>query len=445
MGFRRVRNLLLVLLLVGSPLLIVGGFTTLVMVHVQYPECYNANPPPVREVNYTQAGPAPSLVAYPQLPGLSRAANVSVTMSDASPVSMVTNSTGTAYGLFINGTEYYLAASDDFAHWSTVDRSVVPRGYGVPAGGGLSVVSGGAVFVSATRLANAQNSTIFLASYDRGKDFRMVLNVTLRAKPEAYTGIDTGPGGGFWHGVVQAGNGYLFAGLYNPQGLVYRSEDNGMSWSLVFNASKGSDWHNEIHDLVLNPMNGDLYAVTDDESGTGFNQSILVSADYGATWKMLYSAPSGGENLPVHLTPSTMGFMDGGGVVALGFEGWYKSDSSRSFYLLSAQADGCLQANTWVSASTLAADPFISWWMQPKDLHSIFVLAHENDPTPTHGVGLFTLSDQGKLTTLMTWNPPTSGDWYSVGLLQMAGPCSAGSYGVIASANGQTHLLVVKL
>ena len=429
----------------ATPLLIAGGFSALVLDHVVYQACYSGNQPAPVDINYTRAGVQSPELPSAQLPGLAYSANVTVTVASASPVALASDTSGNSYALFDNGSGYYLATSSDLLHWKTVGSSVVPYGYGVTPGGDLAITRQGVVIVSATRLADHLNSTIFLASTDGGRDFQTVLNVTLGAKPEAFTALDTGRGGGFWHGVVEASNGYLFAGLYNPQGLVFRSEDGGTSWQLVFNASRGSDWHNEIHDLGINPSNDYVYAVTDDESGTAFNQSIWVTTDLGNDWRMIYSASDGGDGLPAHLAPTTMAFMDGGRVVSLGLEGWYRSEYARSIFLLNAAPDGCIQANARVDASSQGVDPFITWWMQPKDLHSVFVLGHENDPTPRLGVGLYVLSDQGKLSELMTWKGQGSGDWYSVGFIQMAGPCADGSYGVLASADGQVHLLVVRL
>ncbi|MDG7000060.1 MAG: hypothetical protein JRN15_13215 [Nitrososphaerota archaeon] len=415
-------------------------FTTLA------PPCTESNWPQPHSINHTaQVGQSSSMIPSSQIPFLSYESDLAVTIANKSPIAITTGPSGSIYGLFMNDSKYYLAKTNDFFHWSLISKAVVPHGYEVTPGGDISVTSEGVILISATRLADHQNSTIFVASFNGGITFQTVLNASLLAKPENYTGIDTGPGSGFWHGIIETSNSYLFAGLYNPQGLVYRSENGGRAWNLILNASQGSDWHNEIHDLAVNPYNNFLYVTTDDESGTNTNHSLLISTDYGSHWVTIYNSLQGGAGLPLQLTPTTIGFLDNGSEVALGLEGFWKSQFSHSIFLLKSNPHGCLAAEYWVAASSLSVDPFISWWMSPKNYSSVFVLTHENDPFPKLGVGLFVLSDKGGVSQIMSLSGQNVSNWYSISFLQISGPSSMNSYGVLFNDNSHQYLAVVKL
>jgi len=375
------------------------------------------------------------------MPWLKWFGGVSVQMAAVSnpPLAIASNGSGMIYGLFSGSRGYYLAVSRDLESWNVTSRGVIPSGYDSQLGRDLAITNAGVVIVAATRLVANQNFTIFRSSFDHGLTFQTVLNVSLKAEPLTLTGSSTGPGGGFWHGVAESTNGYLFAGLYNPQGLIFRSTDGAHTWHLVFNASRYGDWHNEIHDVEVDNTNNNIFATTDDEAGARNNQSIWVSTDYGNNWTLVYSATKGGAALPVGAIPLSVGFLDQGNLVAVGLD---NSDPSlgRSIFVLAQNPDGCLRAVYQVLASKSEVDPFYAWYMYPNN-DSVFVLTYSVSLSHDHGVGLFEMSPEGNLTLIMTL---VGENGFPEQFAQMAGPTSLGTYGVIAFVNDQRYLLVVR-
>ena len=285
-------------------------------------------------------------------------------MDDFVPLTIASNSTGPAFGVFYDTglQEYALLVSSDLSNWQVLNRRILPEGYIVSGEKGFAVTKRGIILISATRNVDlweqskrVNNETIFQASFDYGKTFNNVLNVTLTAR--ARDGYEQR---GFWHGVAETSNGTLFAGLYEPQGLVFKSVDLGRSWSLAFNASsQGMGWQRQIHDVEVDPAHNFVYVATHDETGCNCNASIWVSTDYGNNWNLLYSLSAGGAGIPAHHIPLTMGFINNGQTeyMILGLD-----DPTRKLYLLRVEPTGKLQGMTAVYAES-SMDNFFAWWI----------------------------------------------------------------------------------
>lgn len=89
--------------------------------------------------------------------------------------------------------------------------------------------------------------------------------------------------------LIQANNGNVLAGT-NNSARIYRSTDNGQSWTQITALGSGSDSVNAF--VTLRNSAVVLAAVT----GTGTAQGVWRSTDYGETWSKVFSHPSGAGN-----------------------------------------------------------------------------------------------------------------------------------------------------
>ena len=142
--------------------------------------------------------------------------------------------------------------------------------------GGLRV---GAVFVSSLGyvFANAQGGTDqgIWRSTD-GSTFTQVLDLTGMA---AETNVRS---------IVEDSNGKLFAGLADTSGSgyacqIYRSTDNGATWSKVYDNVSGR----YIADLSVDLSTNNIYAATGDFTSPWLNRDVVKSVDGGDNWSQI--------------------------------------------------------------------------------------------------------------------------------------------------------------
>jgi hypothetical protein len=370
------------------------------------------------------------------------------TIVTTSPFSLtVDHFTGNVYGLFSVNRSIYLESSTNFVDWAIINRDFLPKGYGLRYGKDLAVVNSGAIIVSATGQINGQNFTIFEASWNNGQTFSTVLNVSLISTCVPREGgtskFCTGPGNGFWHGVTETSNGTLFAGLYDPQGLIYSSSDDAHTWSLVFNASAtGFGLENEIHDVEVNPYTNYVYVITDDEAGAINNRTIWMSTNYGNNWQLLWAQdkrPSG-SGLPSQYIPLTFGFLQNGTIAALGLD----NDNMTYVYLFHVNPDGTLSEYERLNASSSYTDPFITNWIL--SVNSTALLLSTTDSiqsvnSSALGAGLLFASSSGTITPLAIVQNVNSGNPGGLGFIDVLGPSLNGNYGAIARTESGLMLL----
>jgi hypothetical protein len=279
-----------------------------------------------------------------------------------------------------------------------------------------------------------------VASFDHGQSFIQVLNVSLRSK----TGSHDGPGDGFWHGIAETKNGTLFAGLYGPQGLAYKSVDMGRSWVLAFNGTyQGHEpWHwvRELHDLEVDPIHDYVYVATDDESGGDYNASLWISTDYGKDWTLLYAQANGGLGLPRGFRVLTISFIiDGQSEYAvLG-----NDNGTKDLYFLQVGPSGHLTNATQVSWSSSDIDGSNVVWMSNLNQSDVLVLTwvQVGIHVPSRA-GLFQLSivsGRGVLKTILSVDGNgINANWSAF----WSGTVSGSRYGVIVQSNAHFYLVV---
>jgi len=357
---------------------------------------------------------------------------------DNVPTAFSVGSNGTIFGIFGSGSTYELRTSDNFENWTTVNNNLLPSGYHIFAGKDIAVTKSGVILVSATKSSGNRNFTIFEASFNSGESFSTVLNMSLIAKLDAITRTNVAPGQGFWHGVAETSNGTLFAGLYNPEGLIFRSVDEGHYWTLVFNASSNSDWHNEIHDVEVDPANNFVYASTDDEGGTRANQSLWVSTDFGSSWTLLYDFKAGGSGLPLKVVPLAIGFLNGGNTLVLGID----NQNTSWDYLMRVEPSGQLYKIGILNVTNPALDRFDTWDIYPVSGNNLLLLAY-NSASRGLSIALFSLNGSGNLSTIFTIPDDHNPNHPPSAFLSASGPSASGKYGILAQNGGKLFLLVL--
>src|SRR5215471_9926867 len=97
-------------------------------------------PPNITNLTLTDH-PSPG-VSSPLVPGLTTYSSLNAALAPQAPLTLAVNSSGTAYGLFRNGTGYSLDVSDDLAGWHSVSNTVVPESYQVFPGEDLALTRG---------------------------------------------------------------------------------------------------------------------------------------------------------------------------------------------------------------------------------------------------------------------------------------------------------------
>ncbi len=400
--------------------------------------------------------PEASLVSLPNSNSLS--ANFkfyngfNATIISPSPITLaMDNSTGIAYGLFDIDNTTYLESSSNFVDWTVINTNVIPSGYELDYAMDLAALSSGALVVSATKQIGNNNFTVFMASWDGGKTFSTVLNVSLLSptvrQPDGSI-YNAGPGHGFWHGIAETTNGTLFAGLYDPEGLIYRSSDDAHTWSLVFNASAaGFGWQNEIHDVEVDPYTNYIYVITDDEANVAnLNRTIWLSTDYGSTWKLLWGQDLNppGSGLTSSYVPLAFGFLDAGKVAALGLD----SKTTRYLYLFHANSDGTLSEYMRLNASSSFTDPFYTNWLQTFNSTSILWATRDSIYSVNSsalGAGLLIASSSGIIEPLAIVQNVNLGQPSDLGFEDVIGPAHNGAYGSIARTVNGFYLFTFNL
>lgn len=89
--------------------------------------------------------------------------------------------------------------------------------------------------------------------------------------------------------LIQANNGHVLAGT-NNSARIYRSTDNGQTWSLLYTIGSGSDSVNAFAKVL---STGIILAAV---SGSASAQGIWRSLDNGVSWTRVKSHPSGAGN-----------------------------------------------------------------------------------------------------------------------------------------------------
>jgi hypothetical protein len=378
--------------------------------------------------------------------------NFAPTIITPSPVTLALDRMSRiAYALFQEGSSVYLENSTNFVNWTIVNRNFVPPGYGNFAYGmDLAVTNSGTVIVSMTAQIKNDNFTIFRASWNNGQTFSTVLNVSLHSPNVTRSDnmrFDEGAGHGFWHGVAETTNGTLFAGLYNPEGLIYRSSDNAKTWSLVFNASAtGFGWQNEIHDVEVNPYTNDVYAITDDEAGAINNRTIWLSTDYGISWHLLWAQDlkTPGSGLSSAYVPLAIGFLQNGTIASLGLD----SANTMYMYLFHISSNGSLSEYERLNASSSYTDPFFTNWILPLNSTSLLWATRDSIYSSNRtalGAGLLVASSTGVVTPLAIVQNTKQGEPGDLGFEDVLGPTLNGNYGAIAYTEDGLILLAFNM
>ena len=71
----------------------------------------------------------------------------------------------------------------------------------------------------------------------------------------------------------------IYAGT--PAGGLWRSTDNGLSWSALFSDLPSLG----VSGIAIDPVNGTIYVATGDGDGTDtYSMGVIKSTDNGATW-----------------------------------------------------------------------------------------------------------------------------------------------------------------
>jgi hypothetical protein len=347
---------------------------------------------------------------------------------------------GIAYLIEKNGSHYSLYYSANFRNWKLVNPDPLPVGYSIQTGKDLSVTREGSIIITAGKEVNDQNITTFFVSSNDGLQFFPVMNISLRAERfNVNESVEANLNRGVWHNVAETSNGTLFAGLYGPQALVYRSDNHGRNWTLIFNGSKLEDhWENEIHDVEYDYYNNAVYLITDDEWGPlPHNRTMWVSTDYGVTWHELYSSILGGEGLPKDEVYVTIGFLCGGREMILGVD----NQNAHWVDIAKVYGNGSIQfvARSAYLTSNIADDGN-TYWIAPVNNYTA-LLANAAVSPSRYGASLIQLNSNGSLSILFllkgSTNPPPL-------FAQIAGPNSTGYFAVLASNSTLWGLIIFR-
>jgi photosystem II stability/assembly factor-like uncharacterized protein len=204
----------------------------------------------------------PSALAVPQFQVISQ---------DSGFLTLAVDHNGVAYGspVPVNGTYSYMLyrSTDEGQTWSHI--------YDFPSYSHMYFVS---VLSDNTLLAHVDTGAMNLyRSTDGGSTWARVL--TMPTSPVFYTTLTA-------HSVtdlVTQNTRYVFAGSYNlgdstnHTNYIWRSADDGATWSLVYQSIN----HRHIHFIQANPYNGALYVGYGD---AGSQVSIERSTDQGISW-----------------------------------------------------------------------------------------------------------------------------------------------------------------
>jgi hypothetical protein len=348
--------------------------------------------------------------------------NISVVKAGLPIQSIAINSSGWYYAVV--GTDAYspwrLYISTDLTSWILVNSNLFPPGYFFSGGRDLTITKEDSIILTPTKQVDLEgerlNFTTFFLSTNYGKTFSVVLNQSLSFKmmnPNADLKDMEWAGWGVWHRIAETSNGTLFAGLYNPQSLAYKSGDGGRSWTLVFNGSSYGSYANEIHDVEYDPYNNGIYIAVDDEFGSlPYNRTLFVSIDYGEHWRNLWNEINGGSNLPSgawKLIPETMSFVCGGRAMFIGF------DSRAAQYIASMQVypNGSLWKIGQIDTNSSMSDYYNDCWQEPYNASSVLIGPCEfglgesgiGVTGKVQGLNGYLVSSQGSIQTLFNVGP----------------------------------------
>jgi len=190
------------------------------------------------------------------------AVSVSVQVISANPDVFLdaVDPSGNAYGTPVSNDHDVMRSRDEGQTWTLV--------YSFPSTYKLWFIS---ALSSGTLLASVDTgSWTIWRSTDEGASWTKVLS--LPVTPVFYRMLTP-------HSIAE-GHGYVWIGTYNTgsgatTNFIYRSADDGQTWSVVNTTST----HRHIHGLGFDPANGKLYVLFGDSDGDG----IWVSADDGVT------------------------------------------------------------------------------------------------------------------------------------------------------------------
>ena len=197
------------------------------------------------------------------------------------------------YGLTDQGA---VLRSTDLVNWEVLDSDVLSdSGIVSPVSAGIIATEDDVLFVMIKNSSN--DRSVLLRSADSGATWQEVLNSTqVGCASNAFWTMDY-PALGM---IVETNNGTLIAGFYgdNNDGCVFRSDDKGVTWVKVFNATEftsSSTKVRHIHPIVYD-AELDRIIVGIDATPSGWGQWWAYSDDYGNTWNILlrsfgYGAP----------------------------------------------------------------------------------------------------------------------------------------------------------
>ena len=193
---------------------------------------------------------------------------VEVVVDNPSYSILAVDATGVTYGLSVSSENEIWRSADHGVTWSKV--LTLPTNQRVVA---ISALASGTV------LAHVDTGAMtLLRSADQGTTWTSVLS--LPNSPVFYTTLTP-------HSITDGG-GYVWLGTYNTgqtppySNYVYRSADDGATWSVVNTTST----HRHIHGVRYHAASGKLYVFFGDAAGDG----IWVSSDNGATLQPLCTA-----------------------------------------------------------------------------------------------------------------------------------------------------------
>lgn len=291
--------------------------------------------------------------------------NIYISQNIYANLTVQTNQLNGFFDSIYQSSNSYLYGVNNTGVFKSIDNGLTyTKLYSLPSG-----MSSRKIFVTSqdnilVGLYNSTNSSIAVSS---GNQTNFTTINPFFCKNQTNMGI-----GSLYFAIDEGLDQSIFIGEYGGASnisrcaYIYKSTNNGLTFSMVYNGTNQTFPSRHIHLLKVNPYNGYIYASTSDDTYEN-SSKLLKSTDNGLTWNTIYNGTFDAQPVVATFSPTKSYFgSDKGGTNHILMT---SNDINFKTYNLRTQANAFVYSinydaltNTVIAGTTnrLATTPYIS-------------------------------------------------------------------------------------